>query len=247
MTSQTYAYGKRWRYERAHGFTRIVDAARATAHIDDLRAQGWSLRGIADAADVTPNTVSRLARREQLRVHRDSERKILAVRAEDIRGRANADGFVLRVGAQRRIRALIAIGYRHTDITAAMRAALPSVGTNSQMVLHQHGRWVTRAVADAVSTAYDRLAMTPGPSAISRRRAARAGYAPPLAWDDDTIDDPAAQAAEWRRSDNRHTKLPPVEELQFLLDNGEAIAAIALRFGVTEDGVLTALRRHAAA
>lgn len=42
-------------------------------------------------------------------------------------------------------------------------------------------------------------------------------------------------------------RIPPADELQFLLDNGESIAAIALRFQVSEDGVYAALRRAPAA
>lgn len=54
-------------------------------------------------------------------------------------------------------------------------------------------------------------------------------------------------AHQRRAMPNMRDKLPPVEDLQFLLDSGLSIAAIADRYGVSEDGVLTALRRHTAA
>lgn len=53
---------------------------------------------------------------------------------------------------------------------------------------------VTPDVVEAVEDLYDRAWQGPRrPSTASRRRATAAGWAPPLAWDDDTIDDPAAR------------------------------------------------------
>lgn len=63
----------------------------------------------------------------------------------------------------------MAIGHRHDDITAAMLAAKPQVGTRSAMVLHQKGAWISRATRDAVCGAYEALAMTPGPPDKTRR------------------------------------------------------------------------------
>ena len=55
---------------------------------------------------------------------------------------------------------------------------------------------VAPATARAVEDLYDRAWQGPRrPSTASRRRAVTAGWAPPLAWDDDTIDDPAASPA----------------------------------------------------
>jgi hypothetical protein len=69
-----------------------------------------------------------------------------------------------------------------------------------------------RTTADAITRVYDELSMTvpqddeagrsPRAGRIhdrQRRLAARRGWAPPLAWDDDTIDDPAATPATGAR------------------------------------------------
>ncbi|WP_329123945.1 hypothetical protein [Streptomyces sp. NBC_01353] len=46
------------------------------------------------------------------------------------------------------------------------------------------------AADDGIRAAYEALSMRTGTSAKTRLRAQRSGWAPPLAWDDDTIDDP---------------------------------------------------------
>lgn len=62
-------------------------------------------------------------------------------------------------------------------------------------VLNRPGHLVTVARWREVCEVYDRLSMTPGPSAHTAGWAAKRGYAPPLAWDEDSIDDPAARPA----------------------------------------------------
>ena len=92
-------------------------------------------------------------------------------------------------GTERRLRALVASGYSQAQIAREMST---------------HESWVSRLVngydhsvnADTVArvkAVYDRLAMTPGPSDRARRQARARGWAPPLAWDDDEIDNPAAK------------------------------------------------------
>ncbi len=52
---------------------------------------------------------------------------------------------------------------------------------------------VRRATADHVAAVYEQLSDTPGPSPTAAGMAAAYGYPPPIAWDDDTIVDPAAR------------------------------------------------------
>lgn len=57
--------------------------------------------------------------------------------------------------------------------------------TRSRNLVSAQGWRQTREV-------YERLSMSPGPSQTCRDRARSRGYAPPLAWDEHTIDDPRA-------------------------------------------------------
>ena len=173
-------YRKRWQYDRAHGHHRLTDAAPAQAHIAALRAAGWSIRSIAGQADLSPTTVSRVARGLQDTIAVTGWAKLRTlVPGQQIAARTygRAEPFVPRRGTVRRIQALIALGWRHTDLRE-------HTGLNTGILLSQPGEWVTRTTHDTVAEVYDRLCMTPGPSAASRGRAARLGYAPPLAWDD---------------------------------------------------------------
>lgn len=95
------------------------------------------------------------------------------------------------VGVRRRLEALMALGWSLPTLAAKLGysyAALEKLRTREGKVL--------RTIAQPIFDLYDELCMTvpEGPYALrSRRQAARKGWAPPLAWDDDDIDDPAAR------------------------------------------------------
>lgn len=187
MSSST-AYHKRWRLARLRGVPHgYVPAARVRAHLEGVLAAGATRCGLARVAGVSPQTVYGVLDPDRRWVQQGTARRLLAVTIDQVMTRPDPDGFVPAVGARRRIEALLAIGWRHTDITARM----PGRHVSS-VVLHQAGHLIARATHDAVTAAYDALSMTPGPSDITRARAARLGYVPPLGWDDDTIDDPTA-------------------------------------------------------
>lgn len=103
-------------------------------------------------------------------------------------------------GGRRRIQALAAIGWSLAEQSALMgleRSAAHAITTRS---------WLWPGTAERIRALYDKLAMTPGPSVRARNEAARRGWFPPLAWDDDAIDDPAARPSagtNLRRVDGR--------------------------------------------
>lgn len=108
-------------------------------------------------------------------------------------------------GTGRRLRALQAIGWTQTDLAARLGVTHQRV---SRLTNESYDA-VHRTVAARVAGVYDDLSMTvpqdvpPGerpagyqPVYDKQRRRVRAlGWPPPLAWDDDTIDDPAAEAS----------------------------------------------------
>lgn len=92
MTSKKddlYRYHKQWRIERANGHRRVVPAGPTVEHVKTLQDKGWSLRGIGEAASVPVQTVSRALLGQQVNVHRDTEKAILALRPDDIFTRPN--------------------------------------------------------------------------------------------------------------------------------------------------------------
>lgn len=98
-----------------------------------------------------------------------------------------------RVGTVRRLHALMAIGWRHSDISPRLATALGGRSTPSELLVRTAGGTVHVRIADAVRAVYDELSETPGPSDTNRRRAKHLNWHPPIAWDDDTIDDPNAK------------------------------------------------------
>lgn len=240
MSTQTYAYFKRWKFDREMGKgPRLIPSAPSVAHIRGLLAAGASGRGIAAAAGLSAEAVSRLLTNPRPTVRVDTERRILAVTLEAVSRRRNPAGFVPAVGARRRIQALLAIGWTHDHITAHMTG----VGTLSKLVLNQRGQWIARSTHDAVVAAYDALSMTLGPSAGSRGHARSRGYAPPLAWDEEGIDDP--QAVPDLGDVQRGVGRPGVDldEWAHLVRAGESPERAADRCGVTLSAVARAAYR----
>ncbi|MCX4571582.1 hypothetical protein OOK48_35265 [Streptomyces viridodiastaticus] len=139
---------------------------------------------IGRESGVEPSTVRRLLSGQQKTVWSRTADKILSVPL-DVRVSL---GDVPSVGAVRRVRALYALGHFNYEIASA-------AGTSRDTVCAlAGGRWPTIKVAvdDGVRAAYDRLSMSTGQSAKTRLWAQRNGWVPPLAWDDETIDDPDA-------------------------------------------------------
>lgn len=240
----TAEYHKRWRLDSSRGIRRLVDAGPVHAHLSRLVAAGWSYRAISEAAGVAPTTVHKITHRGQATVRRDVAARILRVRADQVLARrANPAGFVPAVGTRRRIEALLALGWRHEDITAA--SGLPGAG-RSGVVLHQRGDWVAKATHDAIVTAYAALSSRRGPSERTRRRALDLGYAPPAAWDDDADqDDPdAAPAAGWRPDCVPHRTGADLDEFERLTAAGEDPGRAARRLGVTTSAIAKAARRN---
>ena len=187
----TLRYQKQWRLERSRGLTRTRPADAVRGHLQELLRGHASLRGIADISGIPVSVVARIANGGQSTVSNRVATALLEVTLTALTQRPNPDGFVPKVGAVRRIRALQAIGHCARDIAAATSLTERDI----YLVVNQAGRWITQARWEAVAHAYDQLSMTPGHSSRARAIATAAGYPPPLAWDEDDIDDADAEPA----------------------------------------------------
>jgi hypothetical protein len=169
-----------------------VDADPVRVHVQALRAVGMSLPAIATAAGVKPLVLQRLlynspTRPRTTRIRPANAEAILSVHA-------NLDGItrgarVPALGTRRRLQALQRDGW-------SMRRLGAEFGLHTDTLyraLDPKAKRVQAVTARRVQVVFDRLAGTPGGSPWARNRAARAGWAPALAWDEDTIDDPRAR------------------------------------------------------
>lgn len=102
-------------------------------------------------------------------------------------------------GTQRRIRALLRMGYRYCD----MDRWLGNRGATAHNLNRSDTRTVHVDTARKVARMYDALCMKPGPSERTRNLAAARGWPSPLAWDDDAIDDPNAKPVGLPTSEKR--------------------------------------------
>lgn len=237
---------KRWKIDNARGIKRVVDAGKAEAHVRALVTRhGLTLRGIADAAGISPYIVSNLNRGLKAGLHRDTEKALLAVTPEAVRARPNSEGMVPNIGGRRRIQALMAMGWRHQDLT-------PMLGINTANIIHQQGEWFTKRKHDAIKGLYDRLWDKRGPATtLSINRVIKAGYAPPLAWDDDTIDDPNARPdlgarvyAQGMAPEGAIRRADAViEDVEFLINSGSTWHEILQRLNTNHDALEKLLYR----
>lgn len=180
---------KQYRQDRLRGISRYIDAAPTRHHIQHLQAAGASLRAIAEKAGMSVGAVSKIAL-GQPHIRRPSAARIQQVTPAAIFDRRRAGDYVPAVGARRRIEALQAIGHSSSTIAEAMGPAV--TGAAVCHIKNQPGERISRDTYDRVVCAYSLLWDHPGTSRHTLNAARRLGFASPLAWDDDSLDDPAA-------------------------------------------------------
>ena len=186
--------------------TTPVDAKPVQKHIKKLMRNGWGVERIAKEAGVGTSTVSRILYGEPARKIRPPKTvlgktsdKILAFNPEK---REQRQGTVIETvdstGTKRRIQALVACGYSMTRIADEM-------GTYKQAItLIMKGERVLLSTAESYKDIYDKLWDVPPPRetpaekkayTTAKKMAEENGWFPPMAWDDDLIDDPKHKAA----------------------------------------------------
>jgi hypothetical protein len=93
------------------------------------------------------------------------------------------------IGTVRRLRALVAAGHPATAIAHCLELPLDVV----DHLLGGAAATVTAGVARAAAALFGGLQMTPGASEQARRIGKSRGWAPPLAWDEDLLDETTAR------------------------------------------------------
>lgn len=243
----------------AYGQSNLVDATPVRAHIEHLRAAGLGVKQISRLSGVALSTLTQILygcpredgtrRPPTARVRRETAQKILAIHPSlDI---AAPGTRVPAVGSRRRLQALVHQGW-------SVQKLANRLGVDRQRLdslVHGLHAMVTAETAVAVRELYDDLWDQAPPersredrsaAAAARTRARRAGWAPPLAWDEDTIDDPAAVPQHEVTVPN---PLPgrrgvDLDEWMHLVRSGESPERAARRLGVALGAVERAASRH---
>ncbi|GAA1765800.1 helix-turn-helix transcriptional regulator [Streptomonospora arabica] len=236
MNPDTLRHRRRAQLVAAGQWNPWGDLDQVRTHIRHLRDTGVSMKRIAARAGVGVSTLSYIMGPARL-VQRGTADRILAV-APDDRLKAAIDA----TGARRRVQALQALGYSGADLA---RAAGISRRTVTALSSPAGADAVLPSTAGRIARAYDELCMRPAADSKSARTmrtwAAKQGWLPPLAWDDDSIDDPGA-VPDLGEAVPRFVAIgEDAAELEAL---GYPRDAIAERLGVTRGYVVQALTAH---
>lgn len=148
-------------------------------------------------------------------------------------------------GAQRRIQALMALGYTSEDIRLA--AGWHHRNAVLRILTGQKGRpcvWVERNTHQTICDVFEQLCMKVPDLTWYRKRARtlalNKGYAPPLAWDD--IDNDEAPRLDQTCPSPRKTGVD-LDEFDRLVEFGESEEQAARRLGVTTSAIERARQR----
>jgi len=172
------------------GINGYRDATKARQHVAALRDLGWAWEQIAQAAGLSSWVAHRLHAGVTTSLRPESERALLSVPLQPKASHRGVDS----TGTRRRVQALAWLGWPAAEV-----ASRAGTTTLSLRTLIQPNRRISYALAMRVAAVYDELSCTPGRSNFAAGKARHHGFAPPAAWDDDTIDDPKARPQGIRR------------------------------------------------
>lgn len=195
-----------------------VDAEPVREHLRTLAAAGISPRSAAHLSGVSHQVVALLVwgkasdgtPRPSRRMRRDNASALLAVRPDATM--ATPYALIDRTGTRRRLQALVALGWPTTRLAEQLGISR----ANFAHLLQETKQHVRTWRANTVRDLYSRLSMTlpPQETELDRRTveqarslARRRGWPPPLAWDDDELDDPDVRVDRSRRRKYRKSEL----------------------------------------
>ncbi|HEY5784305.1 MAG TPA: hypothetical protein VIT65_05980 [Microlunatus sp.] len=197
-------YAKRQGHLGRTGRSNLVDARTVRDHVRQLLEAGLTLGQIEQRSGVHRTGLRHLVgtgsdgRPAAARVRRDTAARLLAITA--VRVGEETHGLVDPAGTRRRLQALVATGWTQS----ALARRLGILPANLPKIVRGGRPAIRVATRDAVRGLYDELWDQPPPALTSAERRARTralklaaaqGWPPPMAWDDDLIDDPLAQPA----------------------------------------------------
>jgi hypothetical protein len=219
--------GAKQRRNKAYGRETLVDAGPVRAHVEQLRNLGMSIETIERLSGASHCAVQALVYATHKKVWPVTAERILSIPLRPPALKDQPGGrHMPSIGARRRIQALSAVGW---SLTAIGRRA----GIDKRTLIEMAWRdQCTVATHLTIVKLYDELwdseppSDTPsqrGSSSKARRHAQLNGWAPPMAWDDDTIDEPAAEPNYGVTYPERHA----------MHARGMSDRAIGREFGIT--------------
>lgn len=170
-----------------------VNAQPVREHVASVMAYGITCDGIARLTGVSRNTVRQLMEGVPWRGREPSTRLLRKTAAALMTARFDLDVFpdtfmISGAGTNRRVQALTALGYTFTYQAERMGRTLQEI--SDLAVTPRVSAGLARRVRDMYAELSMRLPTDVPRSNYARKTAAKYGWLPPLAWDDDLIDLP---------------------------------------------------------
>lgn len=157
------------------------DAGPTRDHVAALRSLGWTWQAIGNAAGLSNYVAHHIGNSTSKRVLPESERAILGIPLTPYDSQRSVDS----AGTRRRVQALAWMGWTCAEV--ARRAGTTESTLRTLML---PSRRISYRLARQVAAVYDDLSMKTGPSKAAAGQARGFGFAPPMAWNDHTINDP---------------------------------------------------------
>lgn len=244
-TSASAEYGRRRPRLRAYGrLEQLIPVETVATHLAWLSTQGVGWEQAATLAGVGRTTIEQILYPS---AHRRGVTPRVAAAVMSVLPTLDdlADAALTpSAGTQRRLQALMVLGWPLTQIQQT--CGLSALGRCLTRDL------VTARTARAVRDFYD-THWTTGPTAGDRRaqavidrtraRAEQAGWLPPLAWDDDTIDDPDVPTPAHTRRPAKGWQRIYVDDIAELATQGATWAELEHRVGAVRNSIEIALTR----
>lgn len=215
----------------------VEDAWSAVATMLD---RGMSYRQISTAAGINhASFTSRAGEWKRGNPRRLQPLTRLALVTAEAATRQTRPAMVAAAGSTRRLRALAWMGWPIpviADRTGIHKQTL-------QMLRSGEYANVSSRIADLLANLYAEISDVDGGDYRARARARNAGFPPPIAWDDDTIDDPDAQPG----TDLVRLRSAAAGRILRYIDAhriGLSLDEIATADGISPDAVLRHLERH---
>lgn len=192
-TKAASAEGRKNLYLRQTGRGSQCATERAARHIHLLRAANLSDAEIQNRANTHPDVMYRILRGEGT-IHRDTERRILAV-AIPTNPEGKAGARISGLGTRRRLRILAAEGWPAAELGRRCNRHKKYIS----YLQGDHGSdliriWVARDIADLYTTLRDlrpeEAGVPPYIAERARQRAASNDWLGTAYWDDDDLDNP---------------------------------------------------------
>lgn len=212
----------------------LTGASFAQAVVVGLLAEGFTIDTISTATKMSRTALGALPTRK--RVRKETDARFRALTRQGLIACTPDDREVPAVGVYRRARAMMRLGWTRESLGrtraewATLRAVLDGRQHRVKAGFHRH-----------IQRLYDERSMTLGPHAGNRTRFAREGYPPPLAWSDDSIDDPSAVPDLGEQADVFAAFLEDAVELW---ETGEDVEQVCRRLGVSLAAAEMRMRRH---